>query len=119
MWEKRLSLHAGRMPSEGDCQGEIYARMYTQCSCSQGWESVSDMALWQGQGENLPVCTAGTQGEPMGPKCQIWPNGEKFLQNAAMCEGIRFSLLCADRHVGMWKKALATLGNGSSATLAH
>lgn len=69
---------------------------------------VSVMALYQGQGENLPVCRAG----PMGPRCQTWPNGKKFLQNANTCENIRFGLLCADTHVGMWKKALAALGMG-------
>lgn len=81
VWEKRLSLHAGRMPSDGDCSGEIYVRMFTPCSCSQGWESVSDTALWQGQGEIY-------QSAELAPRMVQWdqkPNLAKWEEVSPEC----------------------------------
>lgn len=70
-----------------------------------------------GSGRNLPVCRAGTQDGPVGPKCQIWPNGKKFLQNANVCGGIQFSLLCADMLA--CGRRTGHSGDGSGATLAQ
>lgn len=71
VWEKRLSLHAGRMPSDGDCSGEICVRMSSQCSCSPSWESVSAMALWQEGGRVREKCNSPQSWYPG------WSNGTK------------------------------------------
>lgn len=113
-WEKRLSLHAGRMHSDGDCSGEIHVRMFTQCGCSQGWESVSDMAQWQGGGR---VREKIYQSAGLVPRVGQWDQNAKpgqmgrSFSRTLICVRA-FGLLCADRYVSMWKKALATLGMG-------
>lgn len=104
VWEKRLSLHAGRMPSDG----EIYVRMFTQCSCSQGWESVAWLSGRVGGRVREKIYQSAELG-PWDQNAKPGQTGRSFSRMlicvrtfGLVCSVLTDMLACGRRHWPLW-----------------